>query len=244
MPPSLLTSQFATLEPPGADEPGIVRVSIDPPVEAVIAAALGRDCRGAGQRDPPAGTLRGVRPRVLKEDIAMSGFNGARDASSATSPACRRRRPARSVRKIPPARRAGRRWRPRAPAPPRRATSAAAGRYRPRSGIAAGETATIADIEGPGAIQHIWMTPTGTRRFTILRIYWDDSDDPLGRGSGRRLRRGGWGEFAQVSALPICVNPGSAFNSYFEMPFRRQARITIENIADEAMTLYYPGSTR
>ena len=40
MPPSLLTSQFATLEPPGADEPGIVRVSIDPPVDAVIAAAL------------------------------------------------------------------------------------------------------------------------------------------------------------------------------------------------------------
>jgi gluconokinase len=41
MPPSLLQSQFATLEPPGADEPGIVRVSIDPPVDAVIAAALG-----------------------------------------------------------------------------------------------------------------------------------------------------------------------------------------------------------
>ena len=40
MPPSLLMSQFATLEPPGADEPGIVRVSIDPPVDAVIAAAL------------------------------------------------------------------------------------------------------------------------------------------------------------------------------------------------------------
>jgi len=40
MPPSLLASQFATLEPPGADEPGIVRVSIDPSVEAVVAAAI------------------------------------------------------------------------------------------------------------------------------------------------------------------------------------------------------------
>jgi gluconokinase len=40
MPPSLLASQFATLEPPGDAEPGIVRVSIDPPVDAVIAAAL------------------------------------------------------------------------------------------------------------------------------------------------------------------------------------------------------------
>lgn len=40
MPPSLLASQFATLEPPGADESGIVRVSIAPPVDAVIAAAI------------------------------------------------------------------------------------------------------------------------------------------------------------------------------------------------------------
>jgi gluconokinase len=40
MPPSLLASQFATLEPPSTDEPGIVRVSIDPPIDAVIAAAL------------------------------------------------------------------------------------------------------------------------------------------------------------------------------------------------------------
>lgn len=40
MPPSLLDSQFATLEPPDADEPGIVRVSIVPPISSVIAAAL------------------------------------------------------------------------------------------------------------------------------------------------------------------------------------------------------------
>ncbi len=40
MPPSLLASLFATLEPPAADEPGIVRVSIDPPVETVVARAL------------------------------------------------------------------------------------------------------------------------------------------------------------------------------------------------------------
>jgi gluconokinase len=39
MPPSLLDSQFATLEPPGADEPGIIRVSIEPPVPEIIAAA-------------------------------------------------------------------------------------------------------------------------------------------------------------------------------------------------------------
>src|SRR4030042_5758364 len=40
--------------------------------------------------------------------------------------------------------------------------------------IKPGETITIAEMDGPGAIQHIWMTPTGKWRFTIMRVYWDD----------------------------------------------------------------------
>ena len=40
MPPSLLASQFATLEPPAADEAGVVRVPIEPPVETVVGLAL------------------------------------------------------------------------------------------------------------------------------------------------------------------------------------------------------------
>ena len=49
----------------------------------------------------------------------------------------------------------------------------------------------------------------------------------------------GWGEYAQVSSLAVCVNPGSAFNCYWEMPFRTRARITITNESDEELTLYY-----
>ena len=44
--------------------------------------------------------------------------------------------------------------------------------------INAGETFVLADIAGPGAVQHMWMTPTGHWRFSILRLYWDDSDTP------------------------------------------------------------------
>ena len=40
MPASLLDSQLATLEPPTPDEPGIVPVSLEPPVEVVVKAAL------------------------------------------------------------------------------------------------------------------------------------------------------------------------------------------------------------
>ena len=35
--------------------------------------------------------------------------------------------------------------------------------------IAPGETRVLAEIGGPGAIQHIWMTPTGHWRHSILR---------------------------------------------------------------------------
>ncbi|MBT4817312.1 MAG: DUF2961 domain-containing protein, partial [Lentisphaerae bacterium] len=44
--------------------------------------------------------------------------------------------------------------------------------------IPAGETFTMADIEGPGAIQQIWLTPAGNWRFSILRVYWDDQEFP------------------------------------------------------------------
>src|SRR5436305_1226313 len=40
--------------------------------------------------------------------------------------------------------------------------------------IPPGDTFTMADIEGSGAIQHIWLTPTGGWRNQILRMYWDD----------------------------------------------------------------------
>jgi hypothetical protein len=106
--------------------------------------------------------------------------------------------------------------------------------------IKSGETITIAEIEGSGAIQHIWMTPTGNWRFTIMRIYWDDEAEPSVECPVGDFFGMGWGEYAPLISLPICVNPGSAFNSYWSMPFRKKCKITMENINDkDAMTLYY-----
>ena len=104
--------------------------------------------------------------------------------------------------------------------------------------IQPGEVFTIADIEGPGAIQHIWMTPTGSWRNTIMRIYWDGLEHPSVECPVGDFFACGWGEYAQVSSLAVCVNPGSAFNCYWEMPFKKHAKITMENRDDEPMTLY------
>jgi hypothetical protein len=105
--------------------------------------------------------------------------------------------------------------------------------------VEAGKTFTLAEITGPGAIQHIWMTPTGTWRFSILRFYWDGETSPSVEVPVGDFFASGAGRYSQVSSLAVAVNPGSAFNSYWLMPFRKSARITLENLDRETMTLYY-----
>jgi hypothetical protein len=102
-------------------------------------------------------------------------------------------------------------------------------------------TFTLAEIEGPGAIQSIWVTPAPVEkcRWYILRFYWDGETEPSVECPLGDFFACGWGTYAPVSSLAICVNPGSAFNCYWPMPFHKKARITLENIDDAQMTLYY-----
>jgi hypothetical protein len=105
--------------------------------------------------------------------------------------------------------------------------------------IKGGQKFTLAEINGEGAIQHIWMTPTGNWRYSILRFYWDDEKEPSVEVPVGDFFGMGWGEFAQLNSLAVTVNPGSAFNSYWQMPFRKKCVITMENISSEDMRLYY-----
>ncbi len=105
--------------------------------------------------------------------------------------------------------------------------------------IQPGTTFTLADIAGPGAIQHIWLTPTGNWRWSILRMYWDDETHPSVEVPVGDFFAMGWGKYARISSLPVCVNPGSAFNSYWPMPFRNRARLTMQNLDSGPMALYY-----
>jgi hypothetical protein len=107
--------------------------------------------------------------------------------------------------------------------------------------VPAKSTVTLAEITGPGAIQQIWLTPAPldkTRR-DILRFYWDDETGPSVECPLGDFFACGWGRYCQISSLPVCVNPGSAFNCYWQMPFRKKARITLENLDDREMTIYY-----
>lgn len=105
--------------------------------------------------------------------------------------------------------------------------------------IKAKTTWTVAEIDGSGSIQHIWMTPTGNWRYSILRFYWDDETTPSVEVPAGDFFGMGWGQYAPLQSLAVCVNPGSAFNCYWPMPFRKKCRITLENIDEKDMTLYY-----
>ena len=120
---------------------------------------------------------------------------------------------------------------------------------RPTVTARAGETVVLADIEGPGAVQSIWMT-TEPGRDLILRVYWEDQDRPSvecpvpdffavpwsysGRGTLPSA------PFAQLTSFPVSVNPSFGMNCFWEMPFRARCRITLENLhPTEDKFLYY-----
>ena len=103
-------------------------------------------------------------------------------------------------------------------------------KVRPCITLPAGSKTTIAEIDGPGTIRHIWITvdPVAYRNC-IIRMWWDDEqapsvEVPLGDFfcSGHALR-------TLVNSVPIAVNPSGGFNSYWPMPFAGNARIEIEN---------------
>ncbi len=105
--------------------------------------------------------------------------------------------------------------------------------------IAPNTTFTLAEINGSGAIQHIWMTPLGNYRFSILRFYWDGEETPSIEVPVGDFFANGLGGYAQISSLAVCVNPQNGFNCYWEMPFRKSCKITMENLDEKEVVLYY-----
>ena len=102
-----------------------------------------------------------------------------------------------------------------------------------------GETLELAHITGEGKITQMWMTFAASWRHSILRIYWDGSKVPSVECPVGDFFCMGWGKYAQVSSLAVCVNPGSGFNCYWPMPFKKECLITMENIDEKPMTIYY-----
>jgi hypothetical protein len=114
-------------------------------------------------------------------------------------------------------------------------------KVNPFIGIKPHEIFTIADIEGPGSIQHIWfvLLRKTNWRNVIIRFYWDGQSRPSVECPAGDFFCSGWQCYNQISSLAVCVNPESGLNCYWSMPFRKSCRITLENIADSEARLAY-----
>lgn len=127
----------------------------------------------------------------------------------------------------------------------RASSTAPAEGNRDHAVIQPGETITLAELDGPGVIQHIWFTvSSGDFRYpakTILRIYWDDHSEPSVQAPLGDFFAAGHGMRVNVNSEPVQVSAeGRSYNCYWPMPFRRKARIEVENQSDKRMgALYY-----
>ena len=109
-----------------------------------------------------------------------------------------------------------------------------------------GEIVILADTDGPGIIQHMWFTGYVGHHF-ILRIFWEDQEYPSVEAPLSAFFGCAYdenfidrdGNYPVLNSAAMLVAPGRGFNSYFEMPFKKHCRISMENRGDKEENLYY-----
>ena len=113
-------------------------------------------------------------------------------------------------------------------------------KVRPCIALPPGATTTLADVEGPGIIQHIWITvKPEAYRDAVLRFYWDAEETPSVEVPLGDFFCNGHGLRYNVNSLPVAVNPSGGFNCYWPMPFRQRARVTVESQHQEPIDGFF-----
>jgi len=114
-----------------------------------------------------------------------------------------------------------------------------------------GATHVLMDAEGPGVITHIWITflgpePQGwaqkgsaNHQELMLRMYWDGDPRPAVEAPVGDFFANAFGERAEVTSVPVIVEGADSYNCFWRMPFRRSARIEIENQSEKPLSLLY-----
>ncbi len=113
-------------------------------------------------------------------------------------------------------------------------------KVRPSIVLEKSKETLLADIEGPGVITYMWMTvDEKAYRSCILRMYWDSESEPSVEVPLGDFFVNPFGIRFEVNSLPISVNPSGGFNSYWPMPFRERARVTVENQGNEDIPHFF-----
>lgn len=109
--------------------------------------------------------------------------------------------------------------------------------------IAPGETLTLVDHSGAGIVRRWWITiaPRNNvelQRQLIVRCYWDDETTPSVEVPVSDFFGVGFGQWRDYISLPSNMTSGG-YNIYWPMPFRRRARITVENRSKVVADRFY-----
>lgn len=113
-------------------------------------------------------------------------------------------------------------------------------KVRPCIDLENGKEITIADIKGPGIVNYIWLAvDVKAYRTCILRMYWDEEKEPSVEVPLGDFFVNAHGLRFNVNSIPIVVNPSGGFNSYWQMPFRKRAKITIENQSSKIIEEFF-----
>ena len=110
--------------------------------------------------------------------------------------------------------------------------------------IKAGQTLTVAELNGPGMIVHSWCTVSHAdqnfSRLMTLRIYWDGEKNPSVECPIGDFFGVGHGLDRAFTSLPVRVtSDGRGRNCYWPMPFRKSARITVSNDSDRPCYAFF-----
>jgi hypothetical protein len=108
--------------------------------------------------------------------------------------------------------------------------------------IQPGQTLEVFQAKGPGIISHIWFTiaaPANHLKELVLRMYWNGNarpsvESPIGDFFGLNLN-----EYVLYESEYLACSPGRSLNSYFVMPYRNSARITVANEGKQAVGSFY-----
>jgi hypothetical protein len=117
--------------------------------------------------------------------------------------------------------------------------------------VAPGQTHVLLDEQGPGIITHIWMTFLGpepqewakdgsaNHQEMLLRMYWDGNPRPAVEAPVGDFFANCFGLRREVISLPVLVEDADSYNCYWQMPFRKSARIEIVNQSEKPIGLLY-----
>ena len=109
--------------------------------------------------------------------------------------------------------------------------------------VAPGQTVTLVDHSGAGIVRRWWITIAprnnqAIQRQLIVRCWWDGESTPSVEVPVSDFFGMSFGEWRDYQSVPLNMTSGG-YNSYWAMPFRRAARVTIENRSNVVIDRFY-----